>query len=115
MPDEFSGLEALADAIAKARGVSAGVVGIGTNGGTGVVGIGNGPGSVGVAGIANGTPVNDMRATALRQAAQRVRVGAATKSQLRELILQNFVFFDPAVRAAMDRATASLDRSDLAN
>jgi hypothetical protein len=34
---------------------------------------------------------------------------------LRELILQNFVFFDPAVRAAMDRATASLDRSDLAN
>jgi hypothetical protein len=108
-------LEALADAIAKARGVSAGVVGIGTNGGTGVVGIGNGPGSVGVAGIANGTPVNDMRATALRQAAQRVRVGAATKSQLRELILQNFVFFDPAVRAAMDRATASLDRSDLAN
>jgi hypothetical protein len=107
-------LEELADTVAKAPSVTVGAVGM--NGGTGITGIANGPG-VGVAGIASssGTPVNEARATALRRAAQQVRVGAATKSQLRELILQNFVFFDPAVRAAMDRATASLDQSNLAN
>jgi hypothetical protein len=99
----------------NAPGVTVGAMGIATNGGTGLVGIANGPGSVGVAGIAssNGTPINQSLAASLRQVAEQARSGSISKSQVSSIVMQTMIFRQPEVQAASNRAMSVLNSSDL--
>lgn len=112
-----SALEALAGAVEKAPGVTVGAMGIATNGGMGLVGIANGPGSVGVVGIAssNGPTANGPQAVALRQAAQQARTGSISKSQINGMVAPTMIFRDAEVDAAANRATSALNASNLPN
>lgn len=111
-----SALEALADVVAAGPIISAGVVGIGGAGGPGVVGIGGagGPGVVGIGG--SGPPATSAPlAAAICQAAEQVRDGSVSKSQVSTVLAQTVLSRASDLPAAMGRVNSALAASDLPN
>jgi hypothetical protein len=62
----------------------------------------------------SGTPINAEKAQALRNGADRVRAGQASRSEIDTLLAHSMLQgMDPAVNAAMGRASQALHASDL--
>ena len=62
----------------------------------------------------SGTPVNPQKATAIRQGAERVKSGSASKAEISAVIAQSHLpGINPLLNAAVARANQALQASDL--